>query len=726
MRLKRLEISGFKSFAKNTVLEFPNPISAVVGPNGSGKSNVADSIRWVLGEQSIKTLRGKKGEDLIYSGSNEQARLSKASVELVFDNIKREFPLEFDEVAIGRRVYRDGANEYLLNGSNVRLKDIIELLAKVGFGSSQHHIIGQGEADRILYASPKERREMIEDALGLKIFQIKRLEAERKLDRTKDNIKQVEALRREIQPHLKFLKTQAEKFEIASKLREDLKSLFYEYLSRKGATVEKNKKELEEKSGEPEKNLAEIESEIKKLRQSIEKNEQRIVAPEKSDGDGSEKKLAEVRESRVKIQYELGRLQGMIELEERNLKEQKEAMVPRKDVEGVMETITMSLSALEEESALDKIFERIKEVEVLIKNFLKNIKGERAGREDFLKENRTKNEEFQTKLAEIRKEEEDLAKKISEKTIQERKVVDEARREERKVYELESEASRIKDNLRAFQMDKERVQMASDEFSRELEEATPYLAGEELVRMEPYPSLADADATRKKIERLKIRLEEAGGIDPQILKEYKEITERDEFLFKELSDLEVSAKDLGEVMEELEKKLDHDFKTGVSKINHEFGSFFATMFGGGSAALKIVKREIKKEAVDELEGESEESSEEGIDISVDLPRKRIKSLDLLSGGERALTSIALLFAMSAVNPPPFLVLDETDAALDEANSQRYGKMLEDLSKTTQLIVITHNRTTMKTAWVLYGVTMGSDGISKLLSIRFEDAGALVA
>ena len=343
-----------------------------------------------------------------------------------------------------------------------------------------------------------------------------------------------------------------------------------------------------------------------------------------------------------------------------------------------------------------------------------------------MKENRTKYEEFQTKLAEIRKEEEDLAKKISEKTIQERKVVDEARREERKVYELESEASRIKDNLRAFQMDKERVQMASDEFSRELEEATPYLAGEELVRMEPYPSLADADATRKKIERLKIRLEEAGGIDPQILKEYKEITERDEFLFKELSDLEVSAKDLGEVMEELEKKLDHDFKTGVSKINHEFGSFFATMFGGGSAALKIVKREIKKEAVDELEGESEESSEEGIDISVDLPRKRIKSLDLLSGGERALTSIALLFAMSAVNPPPFLVLDETDAALDEANSQRYGKMLEDLSKTTQLIVITHNRTTMKTAWVLYGVTMGSDGISKLLSIRFEDAGALVA
>ena len=730
MRLKRLELSGFKSFAKSTVLEFPNPISAVVGPNGSGKSNVADAIRWVLGEQSIKTLRGKKGEDLIYSGSFEQARLSKASVELVFDNIKREFPLEFDEVSIGRRVYRDGANEYLLNNSNVRLKDIIELLAKVGFGSSQHHIIGQGEADRVLYASPKERREMIEDALGLKIFQIKRIESERKLGRTKDNIKQVEALRREIQPHLKFLKTQAEKFEIASKLREDLKTLFHEYLSRKKATVEKNKKELEEKSGAPEKNLAEIESEIKILRSKIEKNEQREKAPAKAEDDGLEKKLAEIRESKIKIQYELGRLQGMIELEERNLKDQKDAMVPRKDVEGVMETITMSLSALEEETALDKIFERIKEVEVLIKNFLKNIKGGHAGRENYLTEYRAKYEEFQKKLAEIKEGEEDLAKKLSERLIQEKKEVDEVRREERKVYELESEASRIKDSLRAFQMDKERVQMAFDEFRRELEESGPYLGGEELERMEAYSSLADADGTRKKIERLKIRLEEAGGIDPQILKEYQEVTERDVFLSKELSDLEVSAKDLGQVMDDLEDKLDHDFRTGVSKINREFGSFFATMFGGGSAALKIVKNEVRQKNEDDLledvtDMSSEASAQEGIDISVDLPRKRIKSLDLLSGGERALTSIALLFAMSSVHPPPFLVLDETDAALDEANSQRYGKMLEDLSKTTQLILITHNRTTMKTAGVLYGVTMGSDGISKLLSIKFEEAGALV-
>ena len=199
MLLKRLEVNGFKSFAKSAALEFPTRITAIVGPNGSGKSNVADAIRWVLGEQSIKSLRGKKGEDLIFGGTPQVAKMGKASVSLVFDNRKKIFPLEFDEVIISRKIYRDGVNDYILNDSQVRLKDVIELLSKVGLGASQHHIIAQGDADRTLYASPKERKSMVEEALGLKIFELKKHEAERKLDSTADNIKQVESLRREIQ-----------------------------------------------------------------------------------------------------------------------------------------------------------------------------------------------------------------------------------------------------------------------------------------------------------------------------------------------------------------------------------------------------------------------------------------------------------------------------------------------------------------------------------------------
>ncbi|MDO8507510.1 MAG: hypothetical protein Q7S53_02995, partial [bacterium] len=172
------------------------------------------------------------------------------------------------------------------------------------------------------------------------------------------------------------------------------------------------------------------------------------------------------------------------------------------------------------------------------------------------------------------------------------------------------------------------------------------------------------------------------------------------------------------------------------KINHQFQNFFTLMFGGGKASLEVI-REVKKKISDtdidlgeeglssEIYSEaSEEEISEGIEIEVNLPRKKIKGLMMLSGGERALTSIALLFAISQVNPPPFVVLDETDAALDEANSKKYGDMIENLAKLSQLILITHNRETMSRAGVLYGITMGQGGVSKLLSIAFEEAVAV--
>src|SRR3989344_5447669 len=147
MKLKSIEIQGFKSFAKKSVLEFTSPISAVVGPNGSGKSNVAEGIRFALGEQSLKSMRGKRGEDLIFNGSKTLARMHDASVTVVFDNAHREFKLDFDEVRITREVSRDSSHRYFINGTQVRLRDILELLASVNIGASGHHIISQGETD---------------------------------------------------------------------------------------------------------------------------------------------------------------------------------------------------------------------------------------------------------------------------------------------------------------------------------------------------------------------------------------------------------------------------------------------------------------------------------------------------------------------------------------------------------------------------------------------------
>ena len=240
---------------------------------------------------------------------------------------------------------------------------------------------------------------------------------------------------------------------------------------------------------------------------------------------------------------------------------------------------------------------------------------------------------------------------------------------------------------------------------------------------------------RRNIERIKIRLEDAGvGSGEEVLKEYKDASERDEFLARELTDLIKSAESLTNLIKELDDKLVFEFKAGVEKINVQFNDFFGKMFGGGSAKLNVIREKKRKRSDTEMPTEDggemvledqsidgDEESPEGLEIEVNLPKKKIKGLMMLSGGERALTSIALLFAMSQVNPPPFIILDETDAALDEANSKKYGDMIAELSKYSQLILVTHNRETMSRAGIIYGVTMGMDGVSKLLSIQFEEA-----
>ncbi len=220
----------------------------------------------------------------------------------------------------------------------------------------------------------------------------------------------------------------------------------------------------------------------------------------------------------------------------------------------------------------------------------------------------------------------------------------------------------------------------------------------------------------EKITRLRILLENTQvGNGEEILKEYEELLERQAFINREIEDLEKTKEELLKLIEEISQKIEVRFREGVEKINREFSAFFSTLFSGGKAEIFLVNVPLKKTDEDEMQ-----EYELGIDLRVSLPNKKISGLSMLSGGERSLTSIALLFAMSSITPPPFIILDETDAALDEANSKRYGDMIEKLAEHSQLILITHNRETMSRAGLLYGVTMDQSGMSKLLSVSFEE------
>jgi chromosome segregation protein len=232
MRLSHITISGFKSFAKKTTLDVTHQVTGVVGPNGSGKSNIAEAIRFVLGEQSMKSMRGKQGSDVIWKGSEHLSALSRASVTMVIDNKNKADTahasetlapfLVYDELVLARVIYADGTSDYMLNDAKIRLKDVQELLSFAGIGGSAHTIINQGEADRILLATPKDRKEALEDALGLRIYHMRLNESKRKLDRVKAHVHEVEILRKEIKPHLDMLKRQVDKIESQEEERKKL------------------------------------------------------------------------------------------------------------------------------------------------------------------------------------------------------------------------------------------------------------------------------------------------------------------------------------------------------------------------------------------------------------------------------------------------------------------------------------------------------------------------
>ena len=225
MYLKKLIAHGFKSFAENTVIEFNNNISGIVGPNGSGKSNIVDAIRWVLGEQSIKSLRGDSMTDVIFSGSKSRNGMNIASITLVFDNNDHYLPIQFDEVSIKRRLYKDGTNEYFLNGEKVRLKDINEILIDSGIAKESFNIISQGKIDEILSSKPEARRTIFEEAAGVIKYKKRKEEALRKLERTNNNMDRVNDIINELEGQIEPLKEQKDKALEYQELNENLKKL---------------------------------------------------------------------------------------------------------------------------------------------------------------------------------------------------------------------------------------------------------------------------------------------------------------------------------------------------------------------------------------------------------------------------------------------------------------------------------------------------------------------
>lgn len=750
-----IEISGFKSFAKKTSLDFSASITAIVGPNGSGKSNVVESFRFVLGEQSIKSLRGKRGEDLIFSGTQAAAKSNRGSVKIVLDNSDRMLNIDFNEVVLERIVHRDGTNEYSINGSRVRLRDIMELVAHAHIGSSGHHIISQGEADRILNATIKERRMMIEEALGLKVYQFKKQESEKKLEKTEENMRSVESLRREIAPHITFLKKQVEKLQKAESMRSDLRLLCFEYFKRESIYITSLKERLMREREEPEKKKKELEEKLLVLKKEL-------ALSSKTDSRSKavvslEERMHAVREERSSASRELGRLEGMIDAWQLHIckeKERSEVQKHRTIEFSHVEELAQKLNTELEHASARETLEGIKTALLRIRALIQKFVDHESATETVSPQTDTREYErhveekkkIEVKIESLEKEGKALEHEYRMMREEMEREKEAGREAEREMFELMREQQVLHAQLMRFRAEEEQCEREEKEFKNDLGESVVVL-GRELVNYDKETikgsngAVSDADVLaegrdkqrerRRSVERMRMRFEEMGtSTGVEVKREFDEVQERDTFLEREIGDLKRSAESLRGLINDLDARLDQEFKAGVAKINDQFQNYFSLMFGGGTASLSVVREKKRKrlqlilageeESMDDAASDEEEGAE-GMAIDVSLPRKRVSNLEILSGGERALTSIALIFAISQVNPPPFLILDETDAALDEANSRKYGDMIENLAERSQLILITHNRETMSRAGILYGVTMGGDGVSQLLSVRLDEA-----
>lgn len=757
MYLKKLEIIGFKSFANRTVLDFlPDcdvagggkcGITVIVGPNGSGKSNVADAIRWAIGEQSLKNLRGKKSEDVIFAGTDKKSRLGTASVTLYFDNSDKRIPIEFAEVSITRKIYRSGESEYLINGARVRLLDIVDLLAKAGIGKDSYCVITQGMSDAVLSATPIERRSIFEDAAGVKQYQIEKERALRKLESTRENLVRVDSLLQEIEPHLKNLRRQAEKAsqgkEIADKLHAKqvlLYSFLWENFQSERGTL------LKERDG-AQKQVFDLEVETNTLQSEV--AEASYAMEDQSKEEELNHTLNTARDEANTFLRDRSIIEGKIEIEKEKQK-----------IEEVIRIIPVDLKyvqkALEEiRSHQSELILRIQHVEKLedlqdIREFAQVIKQklydlhEKAG-EGNVKEKQIITMPYEEKklsderLATLTKEKEVCNKRLEllQKTIGEKEQALQTLRtagrtsretffsKEKEWREKEYKLTGLKDQLNEVKVRLARVEVREED-----------LVG--LVRVELSLGVEDLkyDGTpveREKLEReiarLKVEVEHIGTIDPLVVEEYQETEERFTFLTRESADLKQATQSLHTVIKEMDQKIDKVFHAAFLEIKKKFAAYFKIIFGGGKADIEIVKirsrrRSEDEETQDDISKEEKEGENEeiGIEIFACPPGKKITNLSMLSGGERSLTSLALLFAIISHNPPPFAVLDEVEAALDEANSKRFGTMLRELSLHTQFIAITHNRETMSQAGLLYGVTMGADGVSQLLSVRLDQVG----
>ena len=730
MRLKSLKLAGFKSFVDPIEIDFPGIMCGIVGPNGCGKSNIIDAIKWVKGELSAKSLRSESLQDVIFNGSDSRKPVSHCSVELAFDNSENflggEY-LKFDEVSVKREMGRDGQSTYFINNTVARRRDVQDLFLGTGLGGNSYAIIEQGIISSLVGAKPEELRSYVEEAAGISKYKERKRETESRIRRTAENISRLKDLEDEVKRSIRRLKAEANLTSRYKKLRtkeqefqkfivsEDLKVLLAS-MSESQKENDSIDKDLEKIDGDRLNFVAKRDVIKTQLMEGLKKLEEEQRSFFEA---GAKISLIEEKERTVNA-----RIQDLINEEKKNLgnlddlsnelgtSKNKIDQLDAKIGEQIKSDIKKALAKVEssltknDEGNLTESFRSFwqkgydfgqgqsgdasEKIEALKKQFLER-NNQIIQDIESLKKDLNKEKSELTSFIELRKNQE---LKVMELKTNQDKSNEELRKSETEITKLETEKDRIVHQRNEKELNKRSIEIE---------------VKEKQEKLNSFDEIKDIEGEREDIivelDKLQKRIMNLGPINFAAPETLEAEVQRKEVLSGQIEELEVSLNKLDEAIKKIDRESNKSFHDCLNSVNKHLEEMFPKLFGGGFCKLDLLDK----------------TEDSGLLLMARLPGKKNTKLSQLSGGEKALTALALVFSLFSINPAPFCLLDEVDAPLDDENTSRFINLVNEMSTKVQFIFVTHNKISMEKSTHLLGVTMRDLGVSKVVSVDVEQA-----
>jgi len=766
MYLKSITMKGFKSFPERVGLEFSPGVSVIVGPNGSGKSNITDAVLWALGEQSPGAIRGASMQDVISAGGKGIGQRRTAEVEVVIDNADGRAATEFSEIAVQRRLDRSGDGVYRLNGARCRLADVTDVLSDTNLGREMHSVISQGRVETIVHSKPRERRLLVEEAAGLGKHRKRRRRAELKLRAARDNLDRALDVEREARARLRPLKRQAQAAELGARIEREELGLRGQIVSEelrfgadraaaaekaaagaratrakieeRLAAVGKRRREAEERFAARDRERTQAWGLLTKLR-----GEQERIAVRAATLSGRETEI----EARLDaLRSELGPLTldvgpgGAPAERARKLGEELSEIGAGIDsaTEGLAIARADDAAESAREAALgdvragaERASRHARRAEGLLgERHREALRKRMADGEALLGDARAALAAVEAVGAAIRARVERTEGKVVGGEGDGDEIAEELRACSGQEFELQAEMKSVADELTRAEVEAAHLGDRRAEAERELGAIAEKL-GEEVAAAAQAMSEEERAEIDRRLERLERRRAQIGPVNPLAEREYDEAREHVESLQAQREDTERAMRELETLIREIDNEIERAFEETFDATAKNFEEMVEHLFPGGRGVLRRVSLRPVRDAErpsgeqeapsDDAEPEPDEEEEEreelGVEIEVTPAGKSTRKLSLLSGGEKSLVALAFVFAVFLARPCPFYILDEVEAALDDANIDRFLQLIRRFSDRAQFIIVTHQKRTMDAADVLYGVSMGGDGVTKIVSRR---------